>query len=552
MVQNVFPFCSSAGRKITALFANIFPRARAALDHISCCIIIIHAQEAASMVPTRRGNPSKRPIVVRRGDEVPRRLTRLHSMLLSLAAVALLALASDFRRLRRLKATHPYGYEDEALAKLLAASNSRALLNMAEAKRHTDNTKQRTSAVAANTSFVRDGNTVQSLSKQIASAKSKLKENLAGMGSEDTFELQQDATIDESTTVQTDKDAEPLSATELKTAAIIEQKDAINGDNIEMDTSEEEMDAITGVKPADSSAVKENPRPPKLAWLATYPNSGTSYTMHLVQSVSKTAAATNYENEVRKRPLPRVYEEYPAPFPLQDYPYPLPEKFVLVKTHCSGYMTPASSDYGMTSESFEQGCRTTRTWKQYPTEQVGKVVHIVRNPYDNIISNFHYDFNTIDERARLADQAAVQWTSDHPKAPSGFQRYCHDKDIESQKRWNNVNISPSLRDQLSKVICHDKFVAYIQWHNRAFEMCERLGIPTLVFHYEDYEEKFDETVTNLLDFLELPRQDEPKPFKPGHSYRQGYYTNDDRKNFRVLAKQLASEYTWKAISHYFD
>lgn len=49
-------------------------------------------------------------------------------------------------------------------------------------------------------------------------------------------------------------------------------------------------------------------------------------------------------------------------------------------------------------------------------------------------------------------------------------------------------------------MCHDEVVPYVQWHNRAFEMCERLGIPTLVFHYEDYQENFNVTLTKLSIF----------------------------------------------------
>jgi len=62
-------------------------------------------------------------------------------------------------------------------------------------------------------------------------------------------------------------------------------------------------------------------------------------------------------------------------------------------------------------------------------------------------------------------------------------------------------------------MCHDEVILYVKWHNNAFEWSKRLGVPTLVLHYADYEDaKFNKTVSTLLDFLEMKQKGQAKPF----------------------------------------
>jgi hypothetical protein len=101
-------------------------------------------------------------------------------------------------------------------------------------------------------------------------------------------------------------------------------------------------------------------------------------------------------------------------------------------------------------------------------------------------------------------------------------------------------------------MCHDEVIQYVEWHNHAFDMSEILGVPTLRFHYEDFEDNFNSTLSNSLDFLELPQRGEPLAFHSGHGYDRGFYPPEDRENIKTLMKQLATEKTWAAISRYFD
>lgn len=78
--------------------------------------------------------------------------------------------------------------------------------------------------------------------------------------------------------------------------------------------------------------------PPGLAWLASYPNSGTSYTLEIIRKVSDLATATNYGKESTDYLLEKSVPFHPSfvngPFKTNDRYREAPEKFVLTKTHC--------------------------------------------------------------------------------------------------------------------------------------------------------------------------------------------------------------------------
>eukprot|EP00751_Fragilariopsis_kerguelensis_P038818 CAMPEP_0171021160 /NCGR_PEP_ID=MMETSP0736-20130129/30439_1 /TAXON_ID=186038 /ORGANISM="Fragilariopsis kerguelensis, Strain L26-C5" /LENGTH=384 /DNA_ID=CAMNT_0011459287 /DNA_START=202 /DNA_END=1353 /DNA_ORIENTATION=+ len=82
---------------------------------------------------------------------------------------------------------------------------------------------------------------------------------------------------------------------------------------------------------------------PHIVWLASFPNSGTSYTMTMVARSSNKSYATNYGNEVTPPELPNSLSIYPrrpeGPFwpglsGIMNTPRPLPDKYVITKTHC--------------------------------------------------------------------------------------------------------------------------------------------------------------------------------------------------------------------------
>jgi len=89
---------------------------------------------------------------------------------------------------------------------------------------------------------------------------------------------------------------------------------------------------------ADSSSSSSRSSPlPDIAWLMSFPNSGTSYTMRLVQAVSNTTAATNYAEECQQDASGRVATLFDSPSgPYLRQQVPLPKRYILTKTHCGG------------------------------------------------------------------------------------------------------------------------------------------------------------------------------------------------------------------------
>ena len=78
---------------------------------------------------------------------------------------------------------------------------------------------------------------------------------------------------------------------------------------------------------------------PKIVWLMSYPNSGTSYTMTMVGRATNRATGSNYGREVTENGVPNA-PLYPGqlngPYYRPDPRKPLPKDYILVKTHCGG------------------------------------------------------------------------------------------------------------------------------------------------------------------------------------------------------------------------
>ena len=305
-------------------------------------------------------------------------------------------------------------------------------------------------------------------------------------------------------------------------------------------------------------------RAPGLALLLTFPNSGTSFTITMIRKVTQLDTASNYVGEVSRYDSHvnvTVYTDHPeGPFWRGSASAPLPNTTVLVKTHCTGYdLNNGIFAYELSKERFAGACRYTSTTSnntqhgRYPAELVDRLVHIVRNPYDNLISRFHHEYNRRVPAAKMGNERARNWTLQHPKNQTGFRQFCQDLDSDFVQRYKPASFPSELYQQIQKTSCHDEVIQYISWHNGAFATSDILKVPTLVYYYEDYQPpKFNDTIDNLLNFLELPRIKEPLAFHSGHEYERDYFPGQHREHVQKLAKMLATKKTWKAIAHYFD
>lgn len=298
---------------------------------------------------------------------------------------------------------------------------------------------------------------------------------------------------------------------------------------------------------------------PKIIWLMSFPNSGTTYTNKMVQGITKTTTATNYGQEQggHKTSIPISPDLPDGPFlryPEWDY-----SEYVLTKTHCTGYCNRCTpSRYVLTASAFERGCRsgnkrvdnkshTTRD-APYPSDLPKKAVHILRNPMDNIVARLHMERKNWANHGRHDDFLKV-FQSDK----EGFQKYCKFLHITGY----NITLQSDLLDDRTKelfgvVPCAAEFYRYVQWHNLAFEVAEkRLHLPVHTMFYEDYSTNFNQTADQLLDFLQLQAVSDPPPFIKGKEYRD-YFSEDQQYNIGLLVKHLANNNTWALLKHYFE
>ena len=190
-----------------------------------------------------------------------------------------------------------------------------------------------------------------------------------------------------------------------------------------------------------------------IAWLMTFPNSGTTYTSLLVATVTGTYTATNYgqekavqgvptENEILRRKSHSIMTDNPIPswsVYSSEAIMPPTKGYILTKTHCGGYCFDCVAGRGakdtQDAQSFFKACgrgqhviqNTTsgefRAINGYtPREKIGRIVHILRDPFDNVVARFHYHRNKMKEQTIGSEP----WLEKYPNTRQGFRSYCTD------------------------------------------------------------------------------------------------------------------------------
>lgn len=304
------------------------------------------------------------------------------------------------------------------------------------------------------------------------------------------------------------------------------------------------------------------PATPDIAWLMSYPNSGTSYTLRLIQMVSNTTAATNYgeecEKDTRSGRIAPLYGDSPSgPYLRHIDSKPLPDSFILTKTHCGGRCVHCAPDrYIETVDSFFARCLTgtlveptfdgskevNRSRVQYTNEHVKKAIHLVRDPFNNIVARFHLEYNN--------HKNLNNFSSSFPNNREGFRRWCDDLDQRYTRQENKTElISPDIKAQINSVPCHSEFYRYAQWHNLAIAVTENMSLETYVLHYENYEKAFEPVLKSMLRFLKLDAVGDISPFIAGKTYHD-YYKKEELAAAMRLVKAVASNRTWTLVRRY--
>jgi hypothetical protein len=387
---------------------------------------------------------------------------------------------------------------------------------------------------------------------------------------------------------------------------------------------------------------------PQIAWLASFPNSGTSFTLTMVARATNTSFATNYGLEanygLRDTPSLSIYPRHPEgpfmPDPVTSYHHrKLPYgRYVITKTHCGGYCFncgPKEYAYGYkkndndvtasisTNEtapiasqlvipqlppplSFLQDCASGHAVDHdgdlidvsYPPERVSRVLHLIRNPFHNVIARYHLERKHHRDANTTKDQ---QWLIEHPDNGTGMSLFCQEldtiqrrgdeesdfflsdyflkKDAEeddikvSFKRRNDGDhhdattpgspSSTSISDWkniINNVPCRGDFFRYVQWHNLLHESLDYLPykLPVLTVYYEDYQQpQFMDTAHSILEFLELEAVPGDKrgnikwaKFESRTDY-DDFFTHEQKGSIELFLNEISSYRVWGEIQHYF-
>lgn len=222
-----------------------------------------------------------------------------------------------------------------------------------------------------------------------------------------------------------------------------------------------------------------------------------------------------------------------------------------------------------------------------------KVVHLIRSPFDNIIGRMHLAVKRRQKqqqqqqqqglrRADRAQEAATQFVD----SSEGLAAWCRHLDEKYQQYYSllmlddddtnaSLSSSSSSLSRLDKkysmtVPCHMEWFRYIQWHNRAVEVTSNMQqqqqeqraaaadsnhhhqlLPVYYLYYENYTLHYNETVHELLTFLQLDAVGAPKPFKAGKSYLNFFHATHVQAATRMV-QDLSLPATWNLIRHYFN
>ena len=232
--------------------------------------------------------------------------------------------------------------------------------------------------------------------------------------------------------------------------------------------------------------------------------------------------------------------------------------YILTKTHCGSRCDMCGPEnYVENHHLFLKKCLETayisnhtnggniKSVGSYDKKLVARAVHLIRDPFDNIVSRFHLRHN------RYMKRNDTDSLEKYPTSREGFRAFCsHLSELYADEEEAS-RFYQDVIDVIRNVPCHADFFRYIQWHNLAFITTWDLQIPTLIIHYENYTVNFNQTKNLLIEFLEQAENNESPHFETGKTYRD-YFSKDEISAISKMFTTIALDKTWQYTRHYFD
>lgn len=213
-------------------------------------------------------------------------------------------------------------------------------------------------------------------------------------------------------------------------------------------------------------------------------------------------------------------------------------------------MQCAPKGYIHTVDSFEKACRTGQlnidgktVTKTYASGVPKKAVHIIRNPFDNLVGRQHL---AMKKRERKEPGLEIFSSS-----KEGMKSWCAYLDAKmSPKEVTSKLLDQDMLERYKDLPCRSEWFRYIQWHSLTIQVTQQLGLPYHSMYYEDYGTDHAATVKDLFGFLELPIVEERLEFRTGKTY-SSFFELEDAELAARMVRELATPEAWALLRHYF-
>lgn len=289
-----------------------------------------------------------------------------------------------------------------------------------------------------------------------------------------------------------------------------------------------------------------------------FPESGITTAIHLLHRGSWTTTATNYGHaQMDKqgrifRPTQNnkeVWEGGPV-FTTNDLPEP--KNSIAVRTHAAGYclfcgpnsyVTPLNKFHWRSGAGvkFMDGRFQNM---QYNPMVVKKILHFIRDPFDNAVARFYSYVGLM----RARDPGII---NKYPLSPSGFAMWCKsqdDKFEEMELRFLHERLRP-----LAKVIpCRQEFIKYAMFHNNVYQVQKKMKKQYAVVTYDDFIDNRVYTIKRVTRYLGYPiAYGNPRyGAVQGKGAFRTYYTDDQVRKIEDFLQHLVHPALWQTMKRY--
>jgi len=301
---------------------------------------------------------------------------------------------------------------------------------------------------------------------------------------------------------------------------------------------------------------------PRVALLVNFPKSGSTYVQNVMHRTTNLTTANNYgmtmidgiQVNTRQVWLDRTNG------PFRNNELSLPESgFILTKTHCGGWCYSCKpSNYLMSKTAFHRECLVSFRHNQYVLQKVqydGKLVkkgiHLMRDPFSNIVSRFlRYSERKNDPDFDVNNPIAP---SGFPMTIGGFQDYCKEMNDEMYgEEYDWVFKNPKVNEFMDKIPCRGEFLKYFKWHNFVrIALEEYQKCPYYIVHYFDFKDNFQEERDKMLNFLELPKVYTDDNYNFEYMIYYYFFSIEEVEYIEKFCQQICDPWLYEELKRYF-